>query len=227
MLPFVSVVTPTRNRRRFVPMLLRLFRAQTWAADRLELVVADDGDDPVGDLVADDPRVQYVRSRRRLTIGAKRNLCASVARGEILVHMDDDDWYPADRVASCVTALADTELVGKSELWVYHVASARILLYPAVSEGHACAGPLAYRRSYWERRHFPDVMTGEEPYFLDEYRAPLRQLPEPAERVALCIAHGENRIGKRIDLPTAPLPLPLVIEDASVRSFYEALPRSV
>ena len=100
MLPFVSVVTPTRNRRGFVPMLLRLFRAQTWPADRLELVLADDGDDPVGDLVADDPRVQYVRSRRRLTIGAKRNLCASVARGEILVHMDDDDWYPADRVSA-------------------------------------------------------------------------------------------------------------------------------
>lgn len=225
MVPFVSVVTPTHDRRRFIPTLLRLFRAQTWPADRLELVLADDGADLVGDLVADEPRVTYVRSYQPLSIGAKRNLCARAARGDILVHMDDDDWYPADRVASCVAALDGAEVVGKSELWVYHTALRRVLVYPPSGNQHACAGTLAYRRAYWEVNPFPDVRSGEEPGFLQDGNAPLRQLPQPAHRVTLCIAHGGNSVTKRTDLPDAPLPLRLIVEDPEVRGFYESLER--
>src|SRR3954469_23264052 len=56
---FVSCVMPTFNRRRFVPDAIENFRLQTYA-DR-ELVIIDDGTDPVADLVAGDDRIRYVR----------------------------------------------------------------------------------------------------------------------------------------------------------------------
>jgi glycosyltransferase involved in cell wall biosynthesis len=221
--PLVSVLAPTRDRRRFVPTLLALFRAQTWPEESLELVVVDDGEDPVGDLVAAHPRVTYVRLERRVALGEKRNLCVIHARGDLLVHMDDDDYYPPDRVETCARELADAEVVGKSELWVYHAALRRILFYPYIGPHHATAATLAYRRSYWEAHRFPPVPRGEEPGFLMEFSGPLRQIRRPAHEVMLAIQHGGNSVPKRTDCPAAPLPLSIVVPDPTLRAFYEGL----
>ena len=53
MRPFVSVVTPTYNRRRFIPTLIKLYKAQTYPKDRMEWIILDDGTDKVGDLFAE------------------------------------------------------------------------------------------------------------------------------------------------------------------------------
>ena len=132
-------------------------------------------------------------------------------------------WIAAVFVDSFVAALDGAEVVGKSELWVYHTTLRRVLVYPPSGKRHACAGTLAYRRAYWEANPFPDVRSGEEPGFLQDGNAPLRQLPQPPHRVTLCIAHGGNSVSKRTDLPAAPLPLQLIVEDPEVRGFYESL----
>jgi glycosyltransferase involved in cell wall biosynthesis len=221
--PLVSVLTPTRDRRRFVPTLLALFRAQTWPADALELVVLDDGDDPVGDLLSGVPRVTYVRLDRKVPLGAKRNLCVTHARGDLLVHMDDDDYYPPDRVTTCAHELATAEVVGKSELWTYHAALRRILVYPPMGPHHATAATLAYRRSYWQASPFPHLPRGEEPEFLRGFNGPLRQIRRPAHEVMMAVEHGANSVRKRTDLPDAPLPLSIVVPDPALRAFYESL----
>src|SRR5262245_66654207 len=78
--PLVSCIMPTRQRRAFVPAAIRQFLEQDYP--ERELLVIDDGGDPVRDLIpADDPRVRYVFLERRRTIGAKRNLACDLARG--------------------------------------------------------------------------------------------------------------------------------------------------
>ena len=50
---------PTRNRRAFVGQAIAYFQRQDYPAR--ELIIVDDGDDPVGDLIPpDDPRIRYV-----------------------------------------------------------------------------------------------------------------------------------------------------------------------
>lgn len=53
----VSCIMPTQNRRAFIMGALAGFWAQDYL--RLELVVVDDGTDPVADLMPDDTRVRY------------------------------------------------------------------------------------------------------------------------------------------------------------------------
>ena len=107
--PLVSCIMPTYNRRPFIRLALDRFREQTYA--NRELIVVDDGPVPVNDLLRQEPSVRYIRVEPRPSIGAKRNLACGEARGEIVAHWDDDDWYAPDRLerqaAPIVTGEAD------------------------------------------------------------------------------------------------------------------------
>lgn len=58
-----------------------------------------DGSEPVADLVEGLPDVRYLRLSTRTSIGRKRNLACRRARGEIIAHWDDDDWYAPGRLS--------------------------------------------------------------------------------------------------------------------------------
>ena len=94
---------PTFNRRAFVPQAIACFLAQDY--EPRELIILDDGSDPVADLVPSDARIRYRRLSRRLNVGQKRNLACAEARGEIIVHWDDDDWSAPFRISYQVAEL--------------------------------------------------------------------------------------------------------------------------
>jgi glycosyltransferase involved in cell wall biosynthesis len=225
MRPFVSVLTPTRDRREFLPQLIRYFQGQTYPADRMELIIVDDGSDRVDDLIPDDPRIRYEALDIRVPLGTKRNRLAELAKGEILVHMDDDDYYPPDRVERAVKVLEETdaEVVGKSELAFWDLDTRSIHQYPRIGPKHACAGTMAYRKSYWDKRKFaPDPHT-EERQFLANFDAKLVQFDCEPWEVLLCISHGGNILPKNTGLPKLPLTLADIIPDPETRAFYETL----
>ena len=90
--PFVSVCTPTFNRRPFINAMIACFNNQDYPQDRMEWIIIDDGTDPIEDLVASHPRVSYFKYDTKMILGKKRNLLHEKSRGEILVYMDDDDY---------------------------------------------------------------------------------------------------------------------------------------
>jgi glycosyltransferase involved in cell wall biosynthesis len=191
--PLVSCIMPTCDRRGFVALAVHGFLRQDYP--RAELVVVDDGADPVADCLPDDPRVRYVRLDRRLTIGAKRNLACEAARGELVAHWDDDDWYPPWRLRAQAAALRRqaAEACGSSRLYYYEPATGRAWCYRYDGRpGSWVAGnTLLYRKSFWARNRFPDVQVGEDARFLWQGRSRgLSDLADPA----LCVAtiHGAN-----------------------------------
>ena len=101
--PLVSCVMPTWDRRSFVPQSVRYFLRQDYPAR--ELVIVDDGPEPVHDLVPADPRIVYHRLGSRTVLGTKRNLACDLARGSVIMHWDDDDWASPRRVSVQVAAL--------------------------------------------------------------------------------------------------------------------------
>ena len=72
--PFVSVCTPTFNRRLFIPQLIKCFQQQTYPKELMEWIVIDDGEDSVEDLVKGVECVKYFRYEEKLKLGRKRNL---------------------------------------------------------------------------------------------------------------------------------------------------------
>jgi glycosyltransferase involved in cell wall biosynthesis len=107
--PFVSICTPTFNRRPFIPFAIKCFEHQNYPRDKMEWIIVDDGTDKIEDLVAHLPYVKYFRYDEKMTLGKKRNLINSKATGDIIVYMDDDDYYPPDRVKHAVEKLKDSK----------------------------------------------------------------------------------------------------------------------
>jgi glycosyltransferase involved in cell wall biosynthesis len=93
-LPFVTVCTPTFNRRPFIENMFEMFRRQDYPKDKLEWVIIDDGSDKIEDLIKTSgiDNIKYVSREEKMTLGAKRNLMHSEidSKCEILVYFDDD-----------------------------------------------------------------------------------------------------------------------------------------
>lgn len=166
-LPLVSCIMPTFNRRHFIPRAIQCFQRQDYP--NIELVIVDNGSDPIGDLLPDDPRVRYSRVPQKLTIGSLRNLACRSAQGEIVAHWDDDDWYPAHRVRTQVQPLIENraELTGTSCLYYYEAATGQAFLYRySGARAWVSGNTLAYKRSLWHHHPFPDVQVGEDSHFI-------------------------------------------------------------
>lgn len=164
----VSCIMPTCNRRRFIPQAIRCFLRQDYL--NLELVVVDDGTDSVADCMPADPRIRYFRLDQKLTVGAKRNFACAQARGEFIVHWDDDDWYPTSRIRAQMSALlsSSADVCGSSRVYFYAPATEQSweYRYSAAEPAWVCGTTLAYRKQVWECNHFPDLQVGEDSHFI-------------------------------------------------------------
>ncbi len=160
----VSALMPTADRRAFVPTAIARFLAQDYP--ERELVVLDDGSDPVADLIPADPRITYQRLDRPTVLGQKRNFAAETARGEILVHWDDDDWSSVHRLTAQVAALARVDVCGLDrQLW--RRLDGRAWRHTWLGRRPWLAGnTLAYWRHAWQRVPFRAVATGEDTAFV-------------------------------------------------------------
>jgi ADP-heptose:LPS heptosyltransferase/SAM-dependent methyltransferase len=194
----VSCIMPTADRRPFVPGAIACFLRQDYAPR--ELVIVDDGADAVGDLVPADPRIRYLRTEPGLTLGAKRNRACAEARGEVVAHWDDDDWYPPDRLSRQVAALQarGADVCGSSRVYYRDAAGGHAWEYVYGASGRPWVGgnTLAYRRTAWERTPFPAVRVAEDSRFVWSHAASrVADLADPG----LCIAaiHPGNTSPKR------------------------------
>jgi glycosyltransferase involved in cell wall biosynthesis len=193
--PQVSIITPTCRRERFLSALARCVAQQQvdW-----EWLVLDDSPAPnarMQELAAGDARIRYMHSSTRLTIGAKRGRLVAAARGELIAHFDDDDYYAPHYLADMTRLLTgrDADLVKLSAFFLY-APQADLLGYMDL---HAPDGPqympvaakvsriepsavmpigsdfvLCYGFSYLYRRalaasaQFADVDLGEDDHFI-------------------------------------------------------------
>ena len=201
--PFVSVITPTYNRRRFIPSLIKCFLSQTYPQDRMEWIILDDGSDKIEDIIMAHksklPTVRYIYESEKQTIGAKRNRLNKEAKGEIIVAMDDDDFYFPERVYAVVTAFKQKptlQLAGSSEIYMYYSDNKQIYKLGPYHANHATNGTMAWKRSYSETHLYDETVThAEEKSFLENYKHSMIQL-QPM-KVMLVMSHSENTFDKR------------------------------
>lgn len=232
--PFVSVITPTYNRRKFLPALVECYKSQTYPKDRMEWIILDDGTDCVRDFFEQAaktvPNLRYLREDAKLLIGAKRNRLNREAKGEIIVAMDDDDFYSPDRVQHVVTSFARTpkiELAGASEIYIYFSDNKKIYKLGPYNKNHATNGTMAWRRSYALTHTYDETVThAEERSFLENYKHPMIQL-DPF-KVMLVMSHSENTFDKkRIRDEPSPfvketgMTLTAFIKSKALRDFYQ------
>jgi glycosyltransferase involved in cell wall biosynthesis len=198
----VSVVTPTYNRRMFIPTLIDIYRAQTYPKEKMEWIIVDDGRQSVEDLFQEAsktiPNIRYIRIDEKMRLGAKRNLLNREAKGEIIIAMDDDDYYPPERVQSVVNAFKKNpkiELAGSSEMNLYYLDTKKIYTIGPYMAAHATNGTMAWRKTYSDRHKYDEFVTkAEEITFLENFKHPMIQL-NPLSTI-LVICHTDNTADK-------------------------------
>jgi glycosyltransferase involved in cell wall biosynthesis len=160
--PLVSCLMPTYGRPEMVPVAVEYFLRQDYAP--AELLVIDDGPEALEGELPDDPRVRYLRLEQRRSIGAKRNLGAEAARGELLANWDDDDWYAPWRLSYQVRELesAGAQVCGLDKLLYLDPASGQGWRYtpPLAMRAWLADGTLLFKRDFWRRNPFPDTSMG-------------------------------------------------------------------
>jgi glycosyltransferase involved in cell wall biosynthesis len=198
----VSCVVPTFNRRRFVPQAVRLLARQDYP--HLELVVVDDGTEPVEDLLGGFPRVRYVRLGERATIGRKRDIAVEAASGEIVVQWDDDDWYAPHRVSRQVMEII-RGCVDVTGIGINLMLDVRSMRFWSVREHEAeaplfappdilAAGTLAFPTELWRRAGgYPNLSIGEDVGMVQRFADVGARVAAVSNRAAyVYVRHGRN-----------------------------------
>ena len=204
--PTVSVCTPTFNRRPFIKSMLACFDAQIYPKDKIEWIIVDDGTDKIEDLVCEHPNVKYFKYDEKLTLGKKRNILHEKSRGEIIVYMDDDDYYPPTRISHAVEVLQQHPkalCAGSSELYIWFKHISKMYQFGPYGPNHATAGTFAFRRELLKQTKYNEsACLAEEKEFLKNYTIPFAQL-DPKHTI-LVFSHIHNTFDKKKLLSSAP-----------------------
>lgn len=205
--PFVSICTPTFNRRPFIPMIIKCFENQTYPREKMEWIIVDDGTDKIEDLVAHLPYVKYFKYDEKMSLGKKRNLTNSKATGDIIVYMDDDDYYPPDRVKHAVEKLRESTALcaGSSAMFIYFKHINKMYQFGPYGPNHATAATFAFKRELLNKTRFDESScVAEEKKFLKDYTIPFVQLD--SDKSILVFSHNHNSFDKKELLKYAPNP---------------------
>lgn len=199
--PLVSVCTPTFNRRPFIENMFNCFRNQDYPKDRIEWIIVDDGTDKIKDLIVESniPQIRYFEIEKKMFLGEKRNYMHKHVRGPIVVYMDDDDYYPCDRISHAVERLQSNPealCAGSSEIYVFFKGMDKMIQCGPYGPNHATAGTFAFKTKLLEQTRYEDgAALAEEKAFLKNYTIPFVQL-DPLKSI-LVFSHEHNTFDKR------------------------------
>ena len=213
-LPFVSICTPTFNRRPFWEYTIKCFNHQDYPKENMEWIIIDDGTDQIEDLVKDIPQVKYFSYNTKMPLGKKRNIMHEKSKGDIIVYMDDDDYYPKERVSHAVNMLLthpNALCAGASEIYIWFKHIQSMYQFGPYGPNHATAGTFAFKRELLKDHKYDDnAALAEEKAFLKNYSVPFVQL-EPKKTILVfshihntfdkkkLLENGENRFQKKCD----------------------------
>lgn len=196
-LPHVSIITPTRNRRFIFELAVYQFQNFMYPKEKLEWVILDNGDDKINDLIPADTRIKYLTlpGDKRYSIADLRNYAIKNSSHDIIVYMDDDDYYPSESVYARVKALLKYKSIGVGCVGCTNIGAFNIVTKVSnfVSNGDAflSEATICHTKKFWNERKFNKMDNGAEyRRFLKDRQSKIRHLP--FQFVTIAINHTKN-----------------------------------
>lgn len=200
--PFVSVLTPTYNRVQFIPRLIECYKAQIYPKEFMEWIILDDGQELCKDIIEqaskEIPNIRYIQLEEKLNIGEKRNILNNEAKGEIIVCMDDDDYYPPERVSHAVASLKKSRclIAGCSDIYMYEYFMGKLYKFKRFHPYHSTNNCMAFKREYLRNhKHAEGLKWAEETSFTNNFTEPMVQLD--SQQCIIVSSHNMNTVNKR------------------------------
>ena len=116
-LPTVSIVTLTHNRKKFFNLAIYNYNLINYPKNKLEWIIYDTSNHdncveallPPLETRESKYNIHYMYNKITETIGSSRNKALEKCKNDIIVFMDDDDYYPADSVQNRVNELVNND----------------------------------------------------------------------------------------------------------------------
>jgi len=153
----------------------------SYPARKVEWIIVDDSNNldeiikndwkEIEDQLPKNPEklnINYIKLDSKHSIGEKRNIGVSAAKNDIILFMDDDDYYPYNSYKSRVCHLisensrnSEIECVVSTSLRCFHIN--KIISFMNVPPfelplskrtSEAC---MAFYKRFWDVRHFEDI----------------------------------------------------------------------
>lgn len=203
--PTVSLITVTQySRRHCLANLSQLIKQQIYK-NIIEWVIVEGTPDKedsiknaklISEMKSDIP-INFISWSAGQHLSDLRNAGNKACSGDIIVCMDDDDYYPPMRVIHAVHRLQySTKLIaGCSKAPIYFYQTDKFFQFKSFGPNHSTNNCLAYKRDYLKNhQHTPGLDKAEENSFTDGFQEPMEQL-DPMKTIVIS-GHGNNTVDK-------------------------------
>lgn len=127
-----------------------------------------------------------------------RNIGNNKCIGDIIVCMDDDDYYPPERVSHAVARLVGSGklIAGCSDIYMYEYFLNKLYKFKKFGENHSTNNSMAFKKEYLKTHlHQAGLSSGEEASFTYGFSEPMVQLS--AHKCIILSSHDSNTFNKR------------------------------
>lgn len=193
---FVSVLCVTFNRQHLIPFVIYQFKKQSYPNHLMELIIYDDSEEKVFPNIHDN-NIKYIYSNEKSPLGAKRNKLNSIAKGDIIVWFDDDDYYFPTRIEETVYLLNNSHqsLIGCKYTLLYDSFKSKKIYKINHKTNYTQNNILAYKKEYLQSHSYNDRDNyDEEKYFTNEFSE--KAIMIEGKKLCIHIAHKYNTVSK-------------------------------
>ena len=210
--PSVSIITITQVKRfECLTILIDLIKAQTYS-NIIEWIIVE-GSKTETEAETNKKNIHefinkvelelkfkiiYVEREKSVKLGELRNIGNRKCQGDIIVCMDDDDYYPPSRVSHAVEKLTQSNnlIAGCSAHLMYDYDFNILVQMKHFGPHHSINSCMAWKKEYLEKNsHDPEKNFAEEPSFTNNFTNPMIQL-DPFSTVILS-SHSSNTYSKK------------------------------
>lgn len=164
-LPYISIITPTKDRKLLFHIAIFCFNRLLYPKYKLEWIILDDSqneDEDISDILPKDQNIRHIRIKRHLDIAEKRNFGIAIAKYDIIVNMDDDDYYYPDHLLAKARLFAkfpEKNLIMTKTIAVYNLLTkSSHIVSPLFATSEAS---MSFRKKFWLKQRFAINQYGE------------------------------------------------------------------
>ena len=175
--PLVSILTPTFRRSKLLYLLAECIVNQEYPLKKIEWIIVDGENekeyynsvpDVINEIKSRYKNLKIIYDLYPMNdknmIGGLRNRTNELANGEIMVCMDDDDYYCPKRVIDAVKALnyGKLSLAGCSKMYMYDFDTDTFIEFGPFNNNHGVNNTFAYHTFFCEiEEEFPPLLNDE------------------------------------------------------------------
>jgi len=235
----VSIVTITQySRWKCLQILDKIIENQTWYDSILEWVIVEGSkteemakkneEQILHSSLQNKEKIKYIPFQPNSALGKLRNRGNEHCQGEIIVCMDDDDYYFPTRIEHVVKKLQSSSclIAGCSALFMYDFVLKKMYQFKGFGPNHSTNNCMAYKKEYIiNHRYEDDKECGEEKYYTNSFSEPMIQL-DPYHTI-IGMSHLQNTFNKRELLIGGSLKINPTLEERPSMNIRQVIPHDL